>query len=342
MYPTEIRNFGKKNVYNRDLRIVTIGGGTGNSVMLRGLKKYSTNITTIVTVADDGGGSGVLREDLGMLPPGDIRACLIALANTEPAMENLMQYRFKEGTYKGQNFGNLFLAAMNDIYGSFDIAIKETANVLAITGKVLPMTLEDIVLYARLEDGSVIEGESNITFLTRKSGGKIKEVFLEPESPQPLEEAIDEIMDADIIILGPGSLYTSIMPNLLVKRIAKAVVKTQAPVYYNVNVMTQAGETDHYSVTDHIKAITKHVGEKIIDRVLVNNEEIPKEQALKYHFMEETEPVYLKEKEKEVLEKDGYKIIEGPFVDVKLNYIRTDSEMAMKAIINDFYENFVD
>lgn len=342
MCPTEIQNYGRKNIHNRDLRIVTIGGGTGNSVMLRGLKKYSTNITTIVTVADDGGGSGVLREDLGMLPPGDIRACLIALANTEPAMENLMQYRFKEGTYKGQNFGNLFLAAMNDIYGSFDVAIKETANVLAITGKVLPMTLENIVLYAKLEDGSVIEGESNITFLTRKSGGKIKEVFLEPESPQPLEEAIDEIMNADIVILGPGSLYTSIMPNLLVKRIAKAVINTQAPVYYNVNVMTQAGETDGYSASDHIKAITKHAGEKIIDRVLVNNEEIPKEQALKYYFMEGAEPVYLKEHEKEDLEDQGIKVIEGPFVDVKLNYIRTDSEMAMKAIINDFYKYFVD
>lgn len=342
MCPIEMRKCGKKNIGNRDLKIVTIGGGTGNSVMLRGLKKYTTNITTIVTVADDGGGSGVLREDLGMLPPGDIRACLIALANTEPAMENLMQYRFREGAYKGQNFGNLFLAAMNDIYGSFDIAIKETANVLAITGKVLPMTLENIVLYARLEDGSVIEGESNITFLTRKSGGKIKEVFLEPESPQPLEEAIDDIMDADLVILGPGSLYTSIIPNLLVKRIANAVAETEAPVYYNVNVMTQSGETEGYSVTDHIDAINKHVKKKIIDRVLVNNEEIPKEQALKYYYMEDTNPVYLTDQERIDLEAEGYKIIEGPFVDVKLDYIRTDSEQTMRAIIRDFYEHFIE
>ena len=341
MCPTEMPNSGKKNISNRDLRIVTVGGGTGNSVLLRGLKKYSTNVTTIVTVADDGGGSGVLRADLGMLPPGDIRACLIALANTEPAMEKLMQYRFKEGSYKGQNFGNLFLAAMNDIYGSFDVAIKETANVLAITGKVLPMTLENIVLYAKLEDGSVIEGESNITFLTRQSGGKIKEVFLKPTSPEPLEEAIDEISKADLIILGPGSLYTSIMPNLLVEKISQAIALSSAPVYYNVNVMTQAGETDGFSVTDHVNAIHKHVGKKIIDRILVNNEHIPKEQERKYYFTDKTEAVYLKEAEKETLEKEGYKVIEGPFVDVKLDYIRTDSIATMKAIMKDFNENFL-
>lgn len=159
MYPTETKNFGKK--------IVTIGGGTGNSILLRGVKNFTSNITTIVTVADDGGGSGVLREDLGMLPPGDIRNCLVSLANTEPIMEKLINYRFSNGQLKGQSLGNLLIAAMNDICGDFNEAIKEISNVLAITGKVLPMTLDNVKLFAELEDGSTIEGESNITFLNR-------------------------------------------------------------------------------------------------------------------------------------------------------------------------------
>jgi uncharacterized cofD-like protein len=198
MYHTETLNIG-----NRDLNIVTIGGGTGNSTILKGLKKYSTNITTIVTVADDGGGSGILREDLGILPPGDIRACLIALANTEPAMETLMNYRFREGLLKGQSFGNLFLAAMIDIYGDFDVAVKEAGDVLAITGKVLPMTLEDVVLYAELEGGITLKGESNITEKNKKFKKRIKRVYIEPESPKPLDETVEDIENADLIIIGP-------------------------------------------------------------------------------------------------------------------------------------------
>lgn len=324
---------------NRDLRIVTIGGGTGNSILLRGLKKVTTALTTIVTVADDGGGSGVLRKDLGMLPPGDIRACLLALANTEPAMEKLLSYRFKEGHLEGQSMGNLILAAMNNIYNDFDLAIKEMGNVLAITGKVLPMTLDDIVLFARLEDGSVIEGESNITFLTRSSGGKIKEVYIEPKAPEPLEESLFEIENADMIFIGPGSLYTSIIPNLLVPEISEALKNTQARIYYVCNIMTQPGETDHYSVTEHIEAIEKHIGARIIDVVMVNQEKIPESVRLKYHYEENSEPVYMKHGEKKQLTKLNYEMILGNFCDIKYEYVRHDADCITKMAIENFMKD---
>lgn len=321
---------------NRDLRIVTIGGGTGNSVLLRGLKKYTTALSTIVTVADDGGGSGKLREDLGMLPPGDIRACLLALANTEPAMENLLSYRFKEGSLKGQSMGNLFLAAMNDIYGDFNTAIKETGNVLAISGKVLPMTLDNVTLYAELEDGTIIQGESNIPFKTREKKGKIRRVFIKPQLSDPLEESIDEILKADLIIIGPGSLYTSIMPNLLVKKIAQALIKTSAKIYYISNVMTQAGETDGYTVSDHVHAIEEHIGQKIIDCVVVNDEKVSDILEKEYFEKENTCPVYLQAHESEQLQSKGYQIICGNFAHAQWHYICHNADKIAQTIWDDF------
>lgn len=321
---------------NRDLRIVTIGGGTGNSVLLRGLKKYTTALSTIVTVVDDGGGSGKLREDLGMLPPGDIRACLLALANTEPAMENLLSYRFKEGSLKGQSMGNLFLAAMNDIYGDFNTAIKETGNVLAISGKVLPMTLDNVTLYAELEDGTIIQGESNIPFKTREKKSKIRRVFIKPQLSDPLEESIDEILKADLIIIGPGSLYTSIMPNLLVKKIAQALIKTSAKIYYISNVMTQAGETDGYTVSDHVHAIEEHIGQKIIDCVVVNDEKVSDILEKEYFEKENTCPVYLQEHESEQLQSKGYQIICGNFAHAQWHYICHNADKIAQTIWDDF------
>ncbi len=318
-----------------NLKIVTVGGGTGSSVLLYGMKNFTKNITAIVTVADDGGGSGVLREDLGMLPPGDIRACLIALSNSENEMEQLMRFRFDEncGRLAGQSFGNLFIAALNGIYGDFEIGLKEASKVLAITGKVLPMTLEDVTLYAELEDGSVIEGESNITFLTRKSGGRIKRVYLEPELSKPPFESLEDIKKADIIVLGPGSLYTSVIPNLLVEDLRDAIMESKAKKVYVCNVMTQAGETDNFSAYDHLKAIITHCGKNFIDYILVNTTEIPAEVKLKYKYKDSSSPVYINDEEIKKIEDMGTKVIPGDFVDIKHNYVRHNAEEVSRKII---------
>lgn len=252
----------------RGPRIVAIGGGTGLSTMLRGLKDYTSNICAIVTVADDGGGSGVLRDTFGMLPPGDIRNCLVALAHTEPVMEELMQYRFKEGNLKDQSFGNLFIAAMNGISSSFEEAIKKMSDVLAVTGKVYPVTLNDVTLYAKLSNGAVVKGESNIPLECIKNKSKIEKVYLKPDNPKPLEDALYAIDNADCIIIGPGSLYTSILPNLVIKEVAERVKNSNAIKIYVSNIMTQPGETDGYKLSDHLKAIESHCGSNMVDLLL--------------------------------------------------------------------------
>jgi len=305
-------------------KVVVVGGGTGLSVLLRGLKKFTPEITAIVTVADDGGGSGILREDLGMLPPGDIRSCLLALANVEPTMEKLFQFRFKEGRYKGQSFGNLFIAAMNEIYGSFELAIKEASNVLAVTGKVLPMTLENVTLYAQLKNGHVVKGESKIPLKNKELGSRIERIYMEPKVSYPLDEAIDAIEEADAIVLGPGSLYTSIMPNLLVNNMVKTIYNAKAPKVYVSNVMTQPGETDGYTVLDHVEAILKHSREDFLDYVIVNIEKIP-EDVLEKYIHDGSEPVLLGERDEEVLNKKGIKLIKEDLIDIKKEYIRHDS-----------------
>ena len=204
----------EKRLLVRGPKIVVIGGGTGLSTMLRGLKYYTSNITAIVTVGDDGGGSGTLREDLGILPPGDIRNCILALADTEPLMEDLLQYRFKDGTLKGQSFGNLFLAAMDGISDNFEDAVQKMSSVLAVTGKVLPVTLDDMQLEAILENGNKVVGESQIPVEALNQKSKIKKLMINPENAEPLKDALDAIKEADAIVIGPGSLYTSIIPNL--------------------------------------------------------------------------------------------------------------------------------
>ncbi len=254
-------------------KIVAIGGGTGLSTMLRGLKYFTANITAIVTVGDDGGGSGVLRQDLGMLPPGDIRNCILALANTEPIMENLIRYRFTDGTLKGQNFGNLLLAALTGIYGEFEIAVQKMSDVLAVRGKVLPVTIDDMVLKAKLENGNTIVGESNIPEASLEQNSQIDRVYINPEDCKALDEAIVAIKKADSIIIGPGSLYTSVIPNLLVKDILNAIKEAKSPKIYVCNIMTQPGETDLYTVKSHLNAINKHVDGNIFDYVIVNNNE---------------------------------------------------------------------
>ncbi len=314
-------------------RIVVIGGGTGLSILLRGLKEFTSNITAIVTVADDGGGSGVLREDLGMLAPGDIRACLLALANTEPAMEKLLQYRFTDGQLKGQSFGNLFLAAMNEIYGSFELAVKEASNVLSITGKVYPMTLEDVRLHAELENGCVIKGESIIPYEVQRNGCKIKRMFMDPRISYPLTEAVDSIKEADLIVLGPGSLYTSIVPNLLVNNMVDTIYNSRAPKVYICNVMTQPGETDGFDVVEHVKGILKHSREDFLDYVIANTEEIPDETLEKY-ITDGSRPVMPKKEDKDLLSEYNIKLITDRLIEVKKNYIRHDNLAVSKILID--------
>jgi uncharacterized cofD-like protein len=264
---------------NRGPKLVAIGGGTGLSNLLRGLKIYSANITAIVTVADDGGSSGRLRREHGVLPPGDIRNCLAALADEEKLVTELFQYRFKAGEgLVGHSFGNLFLTAMNEITGDLEKAVTASSKVLAVRGRVLPATLEDVVLWAKLEDGRYIEGESNIP----RAKGMIAQVGCSPGNPKALPQAIADINDADCIIIGPGSLYTSIIPNLLVPEIREAIANRQAPCIYICNIMNQPGETDGYTVADHVRAIDRVADLRLFDVVLVQKQP-PSERSLQHY-----------------------------------------------------------
>lgn len=267
-------------------KIVAIGGGTGLSTLLRGLKRKTMNLTAVVTVSDDGGSSGRLQKELGVLPPGDVRNCLVALADDEAMVTDLFRYRFHEGEgLTGHSFGNLFLAAMTGITGNFDKAIKESSRVLNIKGRVLPSTLGIVRLCARLADGSVVEGESTIS----KSGQPIKQVFFDPPYAAPLAEVLTAIREADAIVLGPGSLYTSILPNFLVDRIAREVAASPAVKMYVCNVMTQPGETDNMSAADHIEALLANAGARVCDHVIVNDR--PPSKLLERYAVEGQVPV---------------------------------------------------
>ncbi|WP_342432955.1 YvcK family protein [Neobacillus sp. FSL H8-0543] len=261
-------------------RIVIIGGGTGLPVLLRGLKQYPVDITAIVTVADDGGSSGRLRDDLHIPPPGDIRNVLAALSDVEPLVEEMFQHRFKAGNeLSGHSLGNLILAAMTSITGNFVHAIQEMSKVLNVRGKVLPAANQSVVLHAEMEDGTIVSGESKIPY----SGKKIKKVFLTPRVIRPLPETLQAIRQADLIIIGPGSLYTSILPNLLVPKLGEAVCHSHAKKVYICNLMTQAGETHGYTASDHVRAILDHMACSFIDTILVNNEEVPADIQLRYN-----------------------------------------------------------
>ncbi len=260
----------------RGPRIAVIGGGTGLSTLLRGLKEYTHNITAIVTVADDGGSSGRLRREMGILPPGDIRNCLASLSSDEALLSQLFQYRFPAGDdgLEGHSFGNLFISALAEITGSFEVAVAESGRVLSVHGRVLPSTLHDVKLVADIALPNLInevrvEGESSIP----EASGKVRHVWLEPNSPPAFPQAIRAILSADLIVVGPGSLYTSLLPNLLVSDIAQAVHASRALKIYVSNVATQPGETDNYSCRDHLMAIQEHTGLDLFDIIVVNRKQ---------------------------------------------------------------------
>ena len=253
-------------------KIVIIGGGTGLSTLLRGLKKFPIDITAIVTVADDGGSSGRLRDDYDIPPPGDIRNVLAALSEVEPLVEEMFQFRFSNSSdLEGHSLGNLMLTALTSITGDFANAISEMSRVLNVNGKVLPAANQIVTLHAEFEDGAVISGESKIPSYNQK----IKKVFITPDNVKPLPEVLNAIKNADIIAIGPGSLYTSILPNLLVGDIPKAIMQSNAKKVYICNLMTQAGETSNYTAYDHAKALIDHVGVNFLDSILISNEEVP-------------------------------------------------------------------
>ncbi len=304
-------------------RVVVIGGGTGLSTMLRGLKKYTENICAIVTVADNGGSSGMLRKDLGMLPPGDIRNCILALADSESMMDPLMNHRFAEGSLAGHNFGNLFIAAMTEVAGSFYDGVRNFSNVLAVVGKVLPVSLRDINIAADLSDGRTIVGESSIGEHDLPEGVRIERIRMIPDDAEPLGEAIEEILAADLVVLGPGSLYTSIIPNLLFPQIVKAIEDTEASVCYVCNIMTQPAETRSYACSDHVEALLRACGKgpELLDYVIANNEMID-ENILDRYKEQNAEPVLCDIEEKHC----GFKLIDDNLMLIQDQRVRHDSD----------------
>ena len=266
----------------RNLNVAAIGGGTGLSTMLRGLKLYTHNISAIVSVADDGGSSGILRSNFGMLPPGDVRSCVSALTDINPMSAELLNYRFSDGDLKGHTVGNIILAALNNMCDSFDEAVSKLNSLMGIVGTVYPVTNENITLHAVLNNGSEIHGESLIGKRRTAHNSGIHHVYHNPASPAPVEQAVDAILRADVVVLGPGSLYTSIIPNLLVDGIADAIRQSKAVKIYVCNIMTQPGETDGYTASDHLRALERHSYDGIADIMIVNDSPVPKVLADKY------------------------------------------------------------
>ncbi len=306
-------------------RIVVIGGGTGLSVLLRGLKRSGDiHISAIVTVADDGGGSGMLRDELGMLPPGDIRNCILALADEEDIMERLLQYRFSSGRLSGQNMGNLFIAALTDIYGDFELAVEKLHDILRIKGKVIPVTSDDVTLCARLENGRIIRGESQIPLEVNRMHSPIADVFLDPSDTSALSSAIDAILSADMIVLGPGSLYSSIIPNLLVRGISEVIRAAGGMKVLICNIMTQTGETDDYTVTDYACAIERYLGKNVIEYILINDH-ICEAEELKPYIDAGTRQMCAAAEDRSRLSKMGIIPIESNLIEISGSMIRHDA-----------------
>jgi len=322
----------RKRYLEKGPRIVTVGGGTGLSVLLQGLKEYTSNIAAVVTVADDGGSSGRIRQQFDILPPGDIRNCLVALADAPTLMQELFQFRFDSSSeLSGHSFGNLFITVMTKLTGDFEKAVKESSKVLAIRGQVIPSTLNKISLVAKYKDGSIQEGETAIPNKKRQ----ITNIYLNPPDIQGTPDAIKAISEAQAIILGPGSLYTSVIPNLLIKEIREAILASSALKIYISNVMTQPGETDGYTAYEHIKAIIEHSSPRIIDYCVVNSRLISQELLEKYQ-QDNSFPVLI---DIDKIRHAGYRVIEGDLVN-SLDYVRHDSGKLAKIVIDLIQENF--
>lgn len=318
----------KGSNHKKNKNIVVIGGGTGIFSVLTALKNKKYNLSVIVSMADDGGSSGILREEFGILPPGDVRRALVALSQSPKILTDLFNFRFEEGmNLKGHNLGNLLITALERMTGSFEKALFEIRKILNVKGNVIPVTLDNSRLYAELENGLIIKGETNIDIPKHNGNLKIKRVFLKPKSKiNPVAEAV--LLKADFIILGPGDLYTSIIPNLLVKNVFQNIKKSKAKKIYIVNLMTKFGETNHFKASDFIKTIEKYLGKKVLDYVLINTKR-PDEERLREYAAENAEFV---EYNKNDLKKFNYKFIYGNFLRSS-GFLRHDPNKLAKSLI---------
>jgi len=315
----------QRRYLERGPKIVTVGGGHGLSNLLMGLKEYTSNLSAIVTVADSGGSSGRLREEFNIVAPGDIRMCLCALADAPALMGDLFQFRFsQESQLQGHNFGNLFLTAMVQLTGDFEKAVEESGKVLAIRGQVIPSTVSNVQLVAEYNDGTIIEGEAKIP----KTHKKIKRVYLKPQNPQATQAALDAIRDADVIVLGPGSIYTSIIPNLIIKEIHQEIAQSKAFKIYVCNVMTQQGETGDFCASDHVKTIVQHSNPGVMNACIINNASVPLDAQGRY----QTEDSFPVEPDVEKIRQMGYLAVATDLLHVT-DYVRHDATKLTKAII---------
>lgn len=314
--------------------IVALGGGHGLSAILRGLKLYTDDLTAIVTVADDGGGSGMLREDLGMPPPGDIRNCMEALADTESLMQQLLAYRFPDGRLAGQAFGNLLLAALDGVCDSFDQAVARMSEVLAITGRILPVTNANVQLEASFENGTSVRGESKISAAKKEQNCRIHHVRLLPEHTPALPAAVEAIREAEVVLLGPGSLYTSVIPNLLVDGISEAIADSPALKIYVCNIMTQDGETEGMTAQEHLSALLEHGLPRMVDLCLFNSDPISQE-LLERYSVEDAEPMRVDRKEIELL---GAEVVYRPLMDMDCGYARHSGVKVAQAVVDLYHQ----
>lgn len=304
----------------KEPNIVVLGGGTGMPVLLEGLKSYPIGLSTIVTVADDGGSTGRIRAEMEIPAPGDIRNVIATLAQVDPELKQLFQHRFTDNNnLAGHSFGNLVLAAMNSLTGDFYHAVKKVSELFQVEGNIYPISNGSIVLHAELDDGTIVSGESNIPVKNKK----IERVFLTPEKIEPIPEVVQAIMEANIVVISPGSLYTSILANLIVSGVKKALQETDAKIVFVCNIMTQDGETNQYTATDHVHAIFRHIGNDVIDTIIVHNQPIPEKMLLKYRTEDSIPVVYQRKR----LEQCQLEVIEADILDYSRPMIRHNTDV---------------
>jgi len=318
-----------KTMYDEGPKVVVIGGGTGLNTVIKGLKKYTNNITAIVNLSDYGKETAKSRQELGLLPYGEIKDSIVALSDQEELMEKLFKWNFKNSKLNGLNFGDIYLAAMNEIFENPSVGIRKSTEILNITGQVIPATLEDTTICAELEDGTIVENKEKIPEVVYQKISKIKRIYVAPSNCKPAPGVVEAIENADAIVIGPGSLYTEVLPNLIIKNIAKAIRETKALKIYITNIMTEPGQTDNYSISDHLDAIFEHGGKDMVDYCLADTGEIVPEFVRKYN--QDGQDIVLQDIDKAT--KKGVKIIQKHLSKIDGEYIRHNPEIIASSIM---------